>query len=107
MKTKALTIRQFRKKLGLPNSPPPQLGRPSNAPLNISNEKVSAIIELFGNNAEMARTLKAKAGLITQWKRRGSIPVSWFRPIYNAAQNKGLPLTLEDIHEADEQKNVK
>jgi hypothetical protein len=100
------TIKSFRKQLNLPANRPPQKGRPTTASKShIKNEKIVAIIDAFGGNTKMAKILNTAPVNVSQWKNRGSIGKSWFKPIIQAAQKQRPPLslTIEDIVNANEE----
>jgi hypothetical protein len=71
-----------------------------------TNKNINKIIDMFGGGSAMARDLtdigyQTYPGQISQWKSRKSIPKTWWIPIAEAAEKKGLDLTLADIMKAD------
>lgn len=61
-------------------------------------ETVSDLITALGGNAAVSRVLDHKhASTVSEWRRRGSIPVEHWPRLVEAAAERGIRLTYEQL----------
>jgi hypothetical protein len=56
-----------------------------------------SIAEKFGGQSSLARLLKKRQSTVSHWVSTGIIPYKWYAPILEAAEQKGIILTYEDL----------
>jgi hypothetical protein len=56
---------------------------------------VSAILDLWGSDDDVAADLSVRDHVVRDWRRRGSIPAKYDLALCKAARMRNLPLTLE------------
>lgn len=62
---------------------------------------VSTIINSLGGNAAVARRIGLGASGVSEMKRRGNIPVDYWKPLMDMADELGIgPLTADILHAA-------
>lgn len=67
---------------------------------------VSDIIEALGGCSSVAKAIGRGASAVSEMKRRGTIPVTYWPAITAEASRKGLPITNDKLVEVHTDKHV-